>query len=794
MTHCTWIRPGVWSALLALGWLVTTATTQAQPIVTPRDKVAPVIPLAARPFEVNEVRLLDGPFRHAQELDRAYVLSLDVDRLLHTFRLNAGLPSSAEPLGGWEEPKCELRGHCGGHYLSACALMYAATGDERFKSKGDAMVAGLAACQKAIGSGYLSAFPESFIDRVESGTRVWAPYYTLHKILAGLLDMYIYCDNAQALEVARKFGDWVVARNAKLTDDGVQKMLRTEHGGINEAMANLFAETGDEKYLKTALLLNHQFVIRPFSEGTDNLDGLHANTQIPKFIGAAREYELTADPKLKAAATFFWNMVVKERSYAIGGHSNGEMFSPKARLSRALGPNTTETCNTYNMLKLTEHLFCWDPQVEYADYYERAVINHILASQNPETGMMCYYVPLKSGMTRGGAGNGYCTPLDSFWCCTGTGIENHAKYGQAAYFRGADDKSLYVTLFLASELNWADKGLTVRQETGFPDSEKVKVHVTSKSPVKLAIKLRHPSWCTGEFRADVDGQAVENQTRPGSWLSIERTWEGHQVITLNLPFALRTEAFRDDPNKLAILDGPLVLCAQIDPKKPAPVIVPENAQWLDRLAPGRVPDRASTFHAPAGLFRIPGESDPVAITLEPFHKVQGKRPYAVYWDVLTAEQFREKGEALAVLAVRRREIDSRAVDLVNPGEEQNERDHKVGGERTDAGELSNHHWRHATDGGNFHYELKVEPDRDQELVVTYWGSDAGSRTFDILVDGQKLATERLRNRHPGEFFDQTYRLTKAATAGKDRLTVTFQAHPGNFAGGVFGIRVLRPKP
>ena len=355
----------------------------------PKVEVANKVPLRAWAFDLRDVRLLDGPFKHAQELDRRYLLSLDTDRLLHTFRINAGLPSSAKPLGGWEEPKCELRGHFVGHYLSACALMYAATGDEQVKAKGDAVVRGLAECQAKLGSGYLSAFPEEFFDRVESRRQVWAPYYTLHKIFAGLMDMYDYCDNRQALQVCKKFADWAIARNARLTDAQMQEMLGTEHGGMNEALANLYGFTADAKYLAIARRFNHMKVMGPLAGRQDCLTGLHANTQIPKFVGAARQYELTGEDWFKSAATFFWDTVAQERSYVIGGHSDGEFFSPKEKLSEALGPSTTETCNTYNMLKLTRHLFCWDPQPRYADFYERALYNHILSSQHPETGMMC---------------------------------------------------------------------------------------------------------------------------------------------------------------------------------------------------------------------------------------------------------------------------------------------------------------------------------------------------------------------------------------------------------------------
>ncbi|MHB8899931.1 MAG: beta-L-arabinofuranosidase domain-containing protein, partial [Thermoguttaceae bacterium] len=348
-------------------------------------RVAGVVPFQAYAFDLRQVRLLDGPFLHARELDRRYLLSLDPDRLLHTFRLNAGLPSPAQPLGGWEATDCEVRGHFTGHYLTACSLMYASTGDAAVKAKGDAVVKGLGECQAEFPSGYLSAYPEEFFDRVEARRPVWAPYYTLHKIYAGLLDMYVYCDNPQALDVCKKFADWVIARNGRLSDQQMQAMLGNEHGGMNEVLANLYGLTGEDKYLKIAQRFNHMAVIGPAENREDRLTGLHANTQIPKFVGAARQYELTGNPKLKTAAEFFWNTVVKERSYVIGGHSDGEHFSPKERLSEALGPATTETCNTYNVLKLTRHLFCWEPRAEYADYYERALYNHILASQHPET-------------------------------------------------------------------------------------------------------------------------------------------------------------------------------------------------------------------------------------------------------------------------------------------------------------------------------------------------------------------------------------------------------------------------
>ncbi|MFO0887856.1 MAG: glycoside hydrolase family 127 protein [Isosphaeraceae bacterium] len=770
------------SAILG-GYLLEAAAADVD--LPARDAVKPVVPLRAVPFALEDVRLRPGPFFHAMELDQKYLLALDVDRLLHNFRINAGLPSAARPLGGWEEPKIELRGHFTGHYLTACALMYASTGDARFKEKGDAVVAGLSECQRKLGSGYLSAFPEEFIDRVESRRRVWAPWYTLHKILAGLLDMTEYCGNAEALDVARKFADWVQKRTDCLSDEQMQAMLGNEHGGMNEALANLYARTGEPRYLKLADRFNHKAVLGPAAERRDTLTGLHANTQIPKFIGTAVQYELTGKDWYKSASDFFWNTVVKERSYVIGGHSDGEMFSPKEKLSQALGPDTTETCNTYNMLKLTRHLFEWDPRPEYADYYERALYNHILASQNPETGMMCYYVPLRSGSRK--VYNGFD---DAFWCCTGTGVENHAKYGDSIYFHDGD-RTLFVNLFIASDLDWKAKGLKLRQETGYPEDQKTKLTVTCSAPVRLAIKVRRPVWASEGFKLAINGVDAGVASRPGEYATIDRTWTGGDTVEVALPFRLRTEGFADNPGRLAFLHGPLVLAAPIDTSRPVPAIVTEPSRLLASLKP--VPGKPSTFAGSPEVFRLPGGSAGEGVTLEPFYKIHGDRHYVVYWDTFTAERWKDKEAEYAAELSRSKELDRRTVDQVKPGEEQNERDHKFEGEKTSAGTFGNRGWRHADDGGHFRYTVKVLPHQPQELSVTYWGSDRGRRVFDLLIDGKKIATETLENNRPEQFYDQTYPLPEELTKGKSQVTVTFQAQPRQTAGGVFGVRVLMPK-
>ena len=524
-----------------------------------KDKVQPAVTFQARAFDLRDVRVLEGPFKHNQEMDGKYLLALEPDRLLHTFRLNAGIPSTARPLAGWEEPKGELRGHFIGHYMSACAMMYASTGDTAYKDNALKVVRGLAEVQAKLGpSGFLAAWPETFIDRVEARTQVWAPYYTLHKIYAGLEDVYNYCDDAQALDVCKKMGDWAITRNSKLTDAQMQNMLGEEQGGMNETLANLYALTGDKKYLDISLRFNHLKFIDSLAHGVDNLDRNHANTQFPKFIGAARQYELTGNEDLKNAATNFWNFVVHDRSYVTGGNSDSEQFTPKARLSTALGRNTTETCNVYNMLKLTRHMYALDPKVEYADFYERGLFNQILGSQYPDNGgRMTYYYGLMSGSTKDFRGP------DSFVCCAGTGIENHSKYGDSIYFHDGV-KTLYVDQFIASELNWHDAGVKLKQETNYPDESSTKLSVTAAPAAEWTLQLRHPAWAEKGFVVKVNGQALP-ETKAGTYVSIQRTWKAGDQVEVAMPFALHSEGFADNPNRRAVMFGPIVLAAVVPP-------------------------------------------------------------------------------------------------------------------------------------------------------------------------------------------------------------------------------------
>jgi DUF1680 family protein len=758
-----------------------------QSSVNAQTAVPDRIQFEAREFRLEDVRLLDGPFKAAMMRDAAYLLRLDPDRLLSGFRKEAGLPPKAKAYGGWEG--MTIAGHSLGHYLSACALMFASTGDARFRERVNYIVEELETCQRANGNGYVAAVPDGkkiFQEVAAGDIRVqpfnlnggWVPWYTLHKLFAGLLDVNRYVDNTKALSIAVKLADWADSTVTNLSEEQFQRMLGCEHGGMNEVLAELYARTGNEKYLRLSRRFHHKAVLEPLARREDRLQGLHANTQIPKLIGLARRFELTADAADKTAAEFFWERVVHHHSYVNGGNSDGERFGPPDKLNNRLSENTSETCNTYNMLKLTRHLFEWHAAVEYADYYERALYNHILASQDPEDGMVCYYIPLKAGSQKV-----YSKPFDSFWCCVGTGMENHAKYGEAIYFH--NDDALWVNLFIPSELTWRERRLSLRQETRYPEDEKVSFTVKAARPVNFSLRLRYPGWAQGVAVA-VNGRRQAVAAKPGSFIEIRRRWKNGDRVELTVPMSLRLEAMPDNPQRVAIFYGPTLLAGELaaEDQSNGVTLIPalittagEPAKWI-------TPTEGTL------MFRTASVGRPSDVTLYPFHRMHHKR-YAVYWDLLTAQQWLEREANYRKELERLKRLQALTVDFVQPGETQLERAHNMQGERTETGEYSGRKWRHAGDGGWLSFDLKVLPDRPVALVTSYWGSETGRRKFDILVDGTKIGTQSLQNDKPGEFFDVTYAIPEELTRGKNMITIRFAAQPGNVAGGFFGLRVIR---
>ncbi len=606
-------------------------------------------PLAAEcqalSFPLGDVRLLPSRFTDNMRLDSAWMMSLSVPQLLHNFRTMAGVYAGPEggymtvgKLGGWESADCELRGHAVGHYLSACALLYASTGHEVFRLKGDSLVSALRQVQLTLGTGYLSAFPEELINRNLRGERVWAPWYTLHKLLAGLLDQYALAHNAEALEAARGMARWAYAKLHGQSEQTRALMLRNEFGGMNEAFYNLYSLTGSDESLWLARWFCHDEVVQPLRQGQDNLGTSHANTFIPKLLGEARNYELTGSASSRRAALQFYSLA-QSHLFVTGSLSDKEHFFPSSEMSRHLSGYTGETCCTYNMLKLARHLFCWDASGAVADFYERALYNHILGQQDPSTGMVAYFLPLLSG-----AHKVYSTPRRSFWCCVGSGFESHAKYGEAVYYHR--DAHLWVNLFVPSVLSWREQGVTLTQRTRFPlsDTSTLSLAVPGGQSRRLVLHLRYPQW-SGQPTVRVNGKKVKVKARRGDYIVVDRTWHDGDSVSVACPMSLRLEATPDDPTRAAVMYGPLVLAGCLGTEgmvAPAPFSDPSRYNdyyTYDYHVPASLP--LSLPVAPdADLSKVLTRADPDSLvfttpwghTLRPLCDVHRER-YVVYWQL-----------------------------------------------------------------------------------------------------------------------------------------------------------------
>jgi DUF1680 family protein len=593
------------------------------------DAVTPKL----KPFPLTDVRLRPGIFQRYMESNYSFLDSLPTDRLLHMFRMTAGIPSSAEPLGGWEEPKSELRGHfAGGHILSACALHHSASGDDKIKQKGDMLVTELAKCQKALNAdGYLSAYPTDFYDRLrERKRRVWAPFYTYHKILAGHLDMYTLCGNEQALATAENMAGWVGKYLKPISDEQWANMQMVEHGGMNESLFNLYAVTGKEEYLALARRFEHKRFFDPLAAHQDNLNKLHANTNIPKVIGAARGYELTGDQRYRNIADYFWREVISQHTYCTGGTSNGEGWQEPGKLADQLGADAEECCCSYNMMKLTRHIFGWTGEAGAMDYYERTLFNHRLGTQDQD-GMKMYYVSLKPGLWKT-----FGTRFDAFWCCTGTGSEEFAKLADTIYFHDVD--GIYVNLFIASELNWKEKNVVLMQETKFPEEQGTTLSFKTAKPAKIPLHIRVPYWATQGVTVSVNGKKENLSAPASSYLMLDREWHDGDKIEVAMPMSLHVAPIPGDSTLRAAMFGPLVLAGKLGtqdltkgdiygplgPDEKKPIAVPAIA------ASGNSLDWVEPVKGQTLAFRTAGQA--ATVELMPLYQLFDER-YTVYWKV-----------------------------------------------------------------------------------------------------------------------------------------------------------------
>ena len=752
---------------------------------------------------LDHVRLTGGPLKAAQEADAKYLLELQPDRMLAFLRQRAGLKPKAEGYGGWDGPKRNLTGHIAGHYLSAVSLMWAATGDARFKERANYIVDQLKEIQDAQGDGYIGALEDGqgvdgkqrFVDLsngvIKSGgfdlNGLWSPWYVEHKLFAGLRDAYRYTDNATALEVETKFAGWVERILSKLNDDQLQQMLGTEFGGMNEVLAELYADTADPRWLVLADKFHQKAIIDPLSEDKDSISHTHGNTQVPKLYGVLMRYVYTGNAADEEAAKFFWDRVVYHYSFATGGHGKNEYFGEPDKLNDMVDGRTAETCNVYNMLKMTRTLFSVEPDVRYADFHERALFNHILASQDPHDGTVTYMLPVGRGVQ-----HEYQRMFDDFTCCVGTGMESHALHGAGIYYyKGSEE--FWIGLYAPSIAEWDSAGVEVETATDFPLGSSASVKIRTKAPKQFVLALRRPYWAGEGFSVKVNGQLLKELPPADSYVKINRVWRRGDTVELNLPKALRTEPLPDNPSRMAFLWGPLVLAGDLGaevhqddeenmpaPSAPALVAAKEPVgQWLKPEA------------GKPGWFKTSGVGLSQDIEFAPFFELP-RRKYAVYWDVFTPEEWSKRSAIYKAEQEKQQKLQAATIAFAQPGEMQSERDFSEQGE--DSAPLL---WRgrHGRGGkGWFSFDMPVVNSRPIALWVTFGGDRWRESTLDILVDGKKIGDHVEPHRSPDQekqFVDVSYVIPRELIAGKSKVTVRFQARDGNEIGAIFGVRTVR---
>ena len=767
--------------------------------------------LYANSFPLRDVALLDGPFKKAQDLNIETLLKYDTDRLLAPYRKEAGLPAKAKGYSNWDG----LDGHIGGHYLSALAMHYAAAANAECKKRMEYVIAELLACQQANdrnnsawGKGYVGGVPNSakIWNTFQTGDfaalrAAWVPWYNLHKTYAGLRDAWMYAGNEDAKAMFLKFCDWGLNITASLSEQQMQSVLDIEHGGMNEIFADAYQITGEEKYLKAARRFSHQMLLNPMAAGRDNLDNKHANTQVPKAIGFQRVGELSNDEEYLKAGKFFWQTVTKKRTLAFGGNSRREFFpsvsSSQDFIHDVEGP---ESCNSYNMLKLTADLFRMQPLAEYADYYERTLYNHILSTQHPEHGGYVYFTPARPRHYRV-----YSSPNEGMWCCVGSGMENHGKYGEFIYTHTKD--SLFVNLFVASQLNWKEKKVKIRQETQFPYQEQSKLTIV-EGKGRFTLMIRYPSWIkNGALKISVNGKSVQHSARNSSYVAVTRSWKKGDVVQVLLPMHTSVEKMPNVPNYIAVMHGPVLLGAKTGTESldglvagsgrwahisggrklavdKAPIIIQDNVTAIaDNLTP--IPGKPLTFKASGVKIE-----NPVDLVFEPFYQIHDAR-YMMYWMSLSNKEYRSYLDSVATIEQYKLALEKRTVDFVAPGEQQPEADHAMQKLNSNTGNSSDEFWRDARNEGFFSYSMATNRKTGLSLIVRYWGAEWGNRKFDISVDDKKLVTEDNTGRwNQSKFQDIEYPIPDSMVKGKDYVRVKFQALPGSTAGAVYYVRLV----
>lgn len=777
--------------------------------------VRPVIDNQVKPLPLSAVRLTSGPLKHAQDLDAQYLLTLEPDRMLAGYRIRAGLEPKAKGYGGWDSPEGrQLTGHIAGHYLSAVSYMYAATADQRFKERADYIVSELKQVQDKRGTGYLGAITdnqgtdgEQIFEQIAKGNirssgfdlnGMWSPWYTLHKTFAGLRDAYRYTGNKTALELEIRFAVWAQKILSGLDEQQIQRMLNTEFGGMNEVLADLYADTGDKQWLALSDRFHHRQIVEPLARHLDILPGNHGNTQVPKLLGSLVRFAYTANLTDGFAAGFFWDTVVHHHTFATGGHGRNEYFGQPDRLSEIIDGRTAETCNVYNMLKLTRQLFSMRPDPQYMEFYERALLNHILGSIDPNDGSTCYMVPVGKAVQRE-----YQDMFNSFTCCVGTGMESHALHGYGIYYESED--RLWINLYVPSTAHWARMGVRLSLETDLPEGQQATMRLSMDRPRQFTLTLRRPGWVKDGFSIKVNGQTIQTPPPPsqrmdrdlpfakGSYVEITRRWTDGDIVEVNLPKVLYLEPLADNHNCAAIMWGPLVLAGDLGPQTPRRR--PQQEQAIEApvlVAPeGPIEQWIRPVDARSGRFRTIDVGRPRDVDLVPFYRLH-RRTYSIYWDIFTPAEWQDRQAEHRAQQERQARLLQATVAFVQPGQMQPERDFNMQGEQTTPTRFMNKSGRRAS--GWFSFDIPVDPNSPMSLIVTYNTSERQTCRFEILVDGHRIAQQTIQRRSPQEqerFFERRYQIPEDLTKGKQKVTVRFQASPDSQTAAVYGLRMVR---
>ena len=761
-------------------------------------------------FSLEDVTLGESIFQNAREVDLNYILELEPNRLLARFLREAGLEPKAETYPNWENSG--LDGHIAGHYLTALSLMYASTGNQEVLERLDYMLKELKRVQDANRNGYIGGVPGSrdLWTQISEGNIEaasfslngrWVPLYNIHKTYAGLYDAYRHAGSELAKEMLVDYTDWMLNMTDSLTDDQIQLLLRSEHGGLNEVFANVAKLTGEKKYLALAKDFSHEALLEPLSVEKDPLNGMHANTQIPKVIGFEAVAQVSGEEKYHDAARFFWENVTGKRTVAIGGNSVREHFHPKTDFSTMIesvqGP---ETCNTYNMLKLSKRLFKAEGLERYIDYYEKGLYNHILSSQHPEKGGFVYFTPMRPGHYRV-----YSQPETSFWCCVGSGLENHGKYNELIYAH--TDEDLYVNLFIPSTVRWKEKDFALTQETNFPEEEFTSFEVDTKEPKRLNLKIRYPRWVSpGKLQVTVNGERAKVEGKPGTYLSISRIWRDGDSIKVELPMHLSSERFPDGSDFKALKYGPVVLAAKTGsqdlqglfadasrgghipageqiPLTEMPYFISDKTENVENLIQ-RIPGKGLTFSAAEVIYPSKFEN----LEFIPFYKIHDSR-YVVYLPLANMDEIQRIEYERKQEEKEEKILAALTIDEVAPGEQQPEADHFIQSEDSQIGVHRNRHWRDAE--GWFSYTMVDKDKQARRLRVTYFGGDSG-RQFRIFINGTVIAEETFQGEEGDRFFTKNYKIPKGLVQKSDgKLVLKFEALANSRTAGIYNIKLLR---